>query len=101
SVEPEVAFIVDVDHHHADLVDVAGEHQPARTGAAIAGGEGSVGVAVHVDGDVICDCRRLAPDPGGRGLEAGGPWRVEQAGQELELVVGHPWKVSCAHLCDD
>ena len=29
-VEAEVALLIDVGHHHADLIDVAGQHEPGR-----------------------------------------------------------------------
>src|SRR5687767_15625752 len=73
-----VALVVDVRDDHADLVDVAGQHD--RRFAL------SVHFSDAIAGDIaanFCELARLvAPDLGWSGLEAGWSGRIEQRSEE-------------------
>ena len=85
-IEAEVAVIVDVGDHHADLVDVAGQHD-ARRRLGIDGGEGvAAHVRVHPFGEAA---GLLPPRAGGQDLEGRWTGSVEQASQELQRTGIH------------
>jgi hypothetical protein len=80
-VEVEKAVVVDVRHHHPDLVDVAGEHHGGATAPRHLGRDASL----HVGADVLHagDGGGLfAPHTAGAHLEAGGSGGVEKGAQE-------------------
>ncbi len=80
-VEAEVALRIDVRHHHADLIDVAGKHQAGR-GVRVDGGKG---VAADIGMHRVGELARLGPPyPGGCRLEGRGTRRVQQRFQERQ-----------------
>src|SRR5690606_2664193 len=92
-VEPAEAVVIDVDQHHADLVDVAGEHHPGTIARTALAEDGRVGVAGDVDGDGVGEGGGFAPDAGGGPLEPRGAGGIEEPGEEGEGIVGHAGKV--------
>src|SRR5690606_1541068 len=92
--EVEVAIVVDVRDHDADLVDVAGQHD-TRVALGI---EQRDGVSADIGADLVRDAAGfLAPDGGCRRLEAGRRRGIEQPLQELERIAVHgndvSWKI--------
>ncbi len=86
--EVEKAVVVDVHDHHADLVEMAGEHHPRLA----RGVQRREAVARDVNLGRGEGLGLVAPQPRRPELEAGRPRRVEQPLEEPErAIVHHPW----------
>ncbi len=91
--DEEIALVVDVVHHEADLVDVTGQHDRGRAALADLGEGVPVDVGPHAIGEALG-----LRTPGARcgGLEARGSGRVEQPRERVSQPGCHRALISRA-----
>lgn len=88
-IEPADPVVVDMDHHDADLVDVAGEHDPRPFRHVPRPENRRVGVAADVDHHSVGEGRGFAPRARRNPFKAGRSRGIEQPGEQSKGVYGH------------